>query len=791
MVNHLGPLLDACLEALNSGLEGQDWTGHASFDPRQLIRRRRLLEGACLAIAMRASLSEYWAGEASSVEDSHRELQSILPGSFTVFCLEECTGEVEALERLLAVANGAQLQLADVAALREFLHSLDVVRRGPSWQVDPGEDARKRLGAFYTPATLARAITRQATSLWRRAPHDDPIPSLVDASVGAGEFLLAALDELASASPPVDRLRLARHAFGFDVDPLATELALLRVARWADALDRVDVLRGNFAVGNPLLSGGNATTPLQARWELALVDRYWAPDMGLLGQEPLSRRFDLVVGNPPWEKLRVEERRFFAPYSEEVANSTNKRDRQGAIQRLRQHMPLVCGYYDQVRDDIEGAREGIRNEPQLELGARGELMTAPLFTALALSQLADEGALGLLVKSSVLTSRPLLGLAEAVADLGEVRLLEFINREGLFPIDSRERFTAIIARRQKQLSLEVATGLVSAEEAEIAPRAQITRSLRHSMSDVGLPLIGDTADAALLSRLADSSPHMDDLYPGIRFGRIVHLTAHAEDLRLDSGEGWLPVLEGKMIWRYSGRYATYEGVSRESRMRPKAAARPVPEDKQRDRSFIPERRWFIDSDAWKELTKNYPAEFSLYWRNTTSASNARAVVATILPHQPSTQSLQLLQLQGREPDELALLLAVMNSSIFEWVVRRFMTGIDLTSSIVRRVPVPEAKSWDRVTPAGPPLRSAVLGRVAALLRADRGLDGFTASLPAKAGPVLDAHERERYEAEIDVLVARAYGLGNEELDRVTADLPHSARRAVREATTRLQVSDVA
>lgn len=791
MAQNLVPLLDASLAVLNSGLAAMGRAAQeAPVDPLRLTRRRRLLEGACLAVVLRAALRDHWGGQATSLDETRLDMEALLPDSFVVFCLEGCSDAAQALERLRAVANEGQLRMADAAVLREFLHSLDLVRAEKNWQLDPGEDARKRLGAFYTPENLARAIARQSISAWRRPRRDEEVPTVADASVGAGEFLLAALAELAPGRPSTERWQFASAAVGLDVDPLATELAMLRVAHWAGALDRVASLRGNFVVGNPLLPSNGEIADLATRWDLALVDRYWAPDMGLLGHSPLSRKFDLVVGNPPWEKLRIEERRFFAPYSERVANSTNKRDRQRAIQELRRQMPDVCGYFDLVQRDIQRARTQIRKELQLSLAARGELMTAPLFTALALSHLADDGALALLVKSSVVTSRPLLGLASAVADLGEVSLFEFINRKGLFPIDSRERFTAIVARRQKHVSLEVATGLVSADEVETKRRARIGPSLRRSMSDVGLPLIGDMRDVTLLSRLANSCPQLIDLHPRAHFGRIVHLTSHRNQLSMEPDRGWVPVLEGKMIWRYNGRYATFEGVNHENRKRAKATARRVPDDRHLHPSYKPQRRWFIEGDAWRELTKNYPERFSLYWRNTTSASNTRTVVATILPHQPSTQSLQLLQLPGRGSDDLALLLATMNSSVFEWIVRRFLTGIDLTGSIVSRVPVPEPDSWSRLTPSGASLGSAVLARVRALLQPDGELENFVASLPDCTAPAYGAEVRGQLEAEIDVLVAQAYGLA-EKLDHVTSHLPPAARSAVRAAAERLRLSDVA
>ena len=231
MSNQLGSLLDASLAVLNSGLEEFALTARDDIvDPPRLTRQRRLLEGACLAIVLRAALQDHWGGKAASLDDSHRDLEELLPGSFVAFCLKECSEAGLMLERLLAVASETQLRLTDVAALREFLHSLDIVRAGPIWQLDPGEDARKRLGAFYTPVALARAITRQSVDLWRRTAGDAEVPSIADASVGAGEFLLAALEEFASVSPSTDRWHLAKRAVGLDVDPLATELTMLRVA---------------------------------------------------------------------------------------------------------------------------------------------------------------------------------------------------------------------------------------------------------------------------------------------------------------------------------------------------------------------------------------------------------------------------------------------------------------------------------------------------------------------------------------------------------------------------------
>lgn len=118
-------------------------------------------------------------------------------------------------ERFTALAQQCPLSERDIDALLEG--------RG-------GADDRRGRGAFYTPASLARALSE-------RVLHDaTSTPSIRDPACGGGALLLAAYDTLLArgARPEVVLQALS----GWDIDPGAVEVARLRVHERAGQLER-------------------------------------------------------------------------------------------------------------------------------------------------------------------------------------------------------------------------------------------------------------------------------------------------------------------------------------------------------------------------------------------------------------------------------------------------------------------------------------------------------------------------------------------------------------------------
>ena len=124
------------------------------------------------------------------------------------------------------------------------------------------------------------------------------------------------------------------------------------------------------------------------------------------------------------------------------------------------------------------------------------------------------------------------------------------------------------------------------------------------------------------------------------------LQVHRDSIIKENKKGYIPIFEGKFIEQYDGRFSTFEGISQEERFSSKASSRILSDEEKRYK--VPKSRYFISRDKWKDISKNYKEKYSLIWRSTTSNTNYRTCIATILNFQPTSQSIQFLQSENKK-----------------------------------------------------------------------------------------------------------------------------------------------
>ncbi|MDF5722932.1 MAG: N-6 DNA methylase [Rhizonema sp. PD37] len=63
--------------------------------------------------------------------------------------------------------------------------------------------------------------------------------------------------------------------------------------------------------------------------------------------------FDCVLGNPPWERIKLQEKEFFASRSAEIANAVNKAAREKLIKELPKRNPELAQAFEDAKHDAE------------------------------------------------------------------------------------------------------------------------------------------------------------------------------------------------------------------------------------------------------------------------------------------------------------------------------------------------------------------------------------------------------------------------------------------------------
>lgn len=569
--------------------------------------------------------------------------------------------------------------------------------------------SRDIAGAYYTSSDFSAQITYRALESYmdrkrRRAIDSDSFAccneyeniTFLDYSCGCGEFLLAVIQYFDNHVLGYSRKKLATQLRGVDVNPIALMITIARIVSAVEAEDDENLLREvakNFIVGNPLLHS-DKIAPLEVRFDNFALNRLYAETEGINCLE-LEQQNLVVLGNPPWEKLRFEERTFFRPVCPAISAISQKNKREKEIKKLAVNWLELLEYYQLLQDDYASVKKEIPKHPLLKVSLVGELNTYAMFAELASRLTEKDGFAAIIVKSALVTSTCYSSCFRHFVNQGSLsEVFLFDNREKLFQIDSREKFCVLFFGGEHAGGIKVHYGLTKQEQILSSVPINVTsEELELINPETGLlPNVADSREFSFLLRTHRSLSVFAKEFPKCHFGRLVHLTAHAEHISTKSEKTRVPIYEGKFIEQYDNRFSTFAGMSADERYQAKASARRQPGD-----SFVapkpaPECRYFIDKKFWESFLDRYDQPYSLCWRSLTSPTNQRTMIASIIPSMPTCQSVQLLQTTPVE--DLLMILALFNSKVFDFFVRLKMGGIDLTQSVVRQIPVPFREAWN-------------------------------------------------------------------------------------------------
>ena len=115
------------------------------------------------------------------------------------------------------------------------------------------------------------------------------------------------------------------------------------------------------------------------------------------------------------------------------------------------------------------------------------------------------------------------------------------------------------------------------------------------------------------------------------------------------------------------------------------------------------------------------------------------------------------------------MLAVFNSVVFDYMVRLKMAGLDLTQTILRQIPVPQEMRYEEQMEfkgVEGTIELHLNSRIAKLYEKDKRMDALFEAVDLY--PLAGNRERKEIIAELDLLVARLYGIGKAQLHRIAA-----------------------
>ncbi|MGR3177929.1 MAG: Eco57I restriction-modification methylase domain-containing protein [Candidatus Anammoxibacter sp.] len=613
------------------------------------------------------------------------------------------------------MCNLVRVESIDVSTLYEALLSIESGNESNGAKISTAKNYRNKLGSYYTPDNLARAVTKKTINTFfelnfgiKKLSDIDPanlnadlfseVPSIsfADFSCGSGNFLIEVICyfERLFAKLNLDEKKvkdllksIVLNISAFDVDCLALEIAKLNLLLRIQQPNLYCSLSDKFIHANFLLQTDFA------------VDETKKTEMfsgGFIYHEHLAlhkskiKKYDVILGNPPWEKIRFEEKRFYALYANSIANNHFKSSRTTEINETELKNVLLAKFSKQFKHEIKKAKSDLKQNPFFSLSNNGELNTYALFTEAAMRLKTKRGVVGLVVKSAIVTSQVNQNLFKHLSkEKLVVAIYDFINRKKIFIIDSRERFCFLLIGNSPSNRFSVSMNLKDVDDIE-KERTEFElsfESLKLMNPITGmLPNFSTKEEAGFLMRVSCDFPIFKNVFGNVRFGRIVHFTSHTEFISKKGSNDNLPIYEGKFFNQFDGKFSGFNKVGDELKYRNKSSSVVLDEIKKANPDYFPESRFFINREKWLQLSQNHSEKFMLAWRSLTSATNIRTCIATILPFIPASQSVQFLTTNS---SDLLYLAGLFNSVVFDFIIKKKLSGIDLTQSVINQIPVPE------------------------------------------------------------------------------------------------------
>ena len=537
-------------------------------------------------------------------------------------------------------------------------------------------------------------------------------------------------------------------------------------------------------------------------WEVAFpgVWRGWQdarPDGG----------FDAVIGNPPWDRIKLQEVEWFATRAPDIARAPTAAARRAMIRELRGQGDTLVDDFDAAKDRADSMGQLVRGSGHYPLLGGGDINLYSLFVERAMGLVKPDGFVGLLTPSGIYADKTAARFFKSVSTSGRVSgLFDFENRRlgtGLphfFPdVDSRFKFCVLVFGGEERRFDETECAFFLADTETIRDAERCFPLAPNDFSRVNpntgtAPVFRSRRDAEITRGIYKRHPVLVDRSGGgeskawpVRYRTMFHMANDSQLFRTTAqleaqgfypveGNRWkrgeevyLPLYEGKMVQAFDHRAAI--SVVNPKNLKRASQPREATQEEHADPNWLPVPRFWV---PWREIqhTMLPTDEWTIAYRRVSISTNARTVISSIAPNTGFGDSVFLLMPDvGLTPMNASSLVANLNSFSFDYVARQKMHGINLSWYLLEQLPVIASDDYDRKF-GDKTAREIVRDHVLELTYTAHDMAPFARDLGYEGDPFTwDDEDRRHLRARLDALYFHLYGLSREDAGYVMDTFP--------------------
>ncbi|MFY0622721.1 MAG: N-6 DNA methylase [Pelagimonas sp.] len=517
--------------------------------------------------------------------------------------------------------------------------------------------------------------------------------------------------------------------------------------------------------------------------------------------------FDVVLGNPPWERVKLEEKEFFATSAPQIASAKGKSNRLKMIDALgaapegTAHHNLYSNFMDAKRE-AEAISEFVRvsgdEGGRFVFTGTGDVNTYALFAELFSALYNERGQAGVMVPTGIATNDTTAPFFDHLVTLKKLTSLFSYSEIKAWFSGTKDNQSFSLVTLGKSEKAEFCFRIDTASDVE-DPRRRFEFTpdeiVRINPNTKTAPVFRSRADAEVTAKIYRNASVLIDeskasagnpwrvsflrLFDMSNDSSLFRTAAQLEDEGLArDGVDWtaasappsqatlavtggsqrhVPLYEAKMVTYFDHRWGYYpDGTDDDTRALP----RPSEAEKKDPAYDIGPRFWVDGSDVATRLhEKGWNKGWLLGHRGLTNNTNERTFITSLVPRRGAGNSFPVWVFENdMSADKIACLYANTSALTLDFVVRNKIGGTNLNYFYLKQFPflAPEYYTEPRL--------AFITPKVLELTYTSHSLAPFARDLGYDGPPFAwDEDRRADLRADLDAFYARAYGLTRDEL----------------------------
>jgi len=406
--------------------------------------------------------------------------------------------------------------------------------------------------------------------------------------------------------------------------------------------------------------------------------------------------FDVMLGNPPWERVKLQEREFFEGKDDAIVNAANAAVRKRLISELATTKTDLWHSFQNALHASESESNFFRHSNSFPLGGRGDINLYQIFVEKSRHLISSKGRAGIIVPTGIATDDTCKYLFGSMVEQNQIAsLFDFENRKKLFPeVDGRMKFSLLTLKgtdEQSDIAAKFAFFLHHPDDLKFEDKLFELTPEDFSLLNPNTktcPIFRSRIDANITRKVYQAKPVLvnesaNENIWGISFLRMFDMGNDSHLFQSQSSEENLFLYESKMIAAYDHRFANVV-YNPENKYRP-GQPEATSLENHLDHRFRPKSQWFISSEEVRKACNGLP-RWLMSFKRIVGVTNERTMSVAILPRCGASDS--MVEIFSEENIlHQSCLLANLNSYIFDYMIRIKVSATTINHFILKQLPI--------------------------------------------------------------------------------------------------------